>query len=242
MDLGLQDRVCLVTGSTGGIGLETAGLLGEEGARVATCGRSEAPGIGEALHVQADLSLAGEPERAIAAAVDELGGLDVLVNNVGVARQARFEDVADEEWEAYWQLNVMSYVRAVRAAVPQLREAGGGSSVDVSATAGKRPPTRMPQYSVTKAAGLPLPRPPALAEDDTGEMVPRRADCVTIAPRPGTGRSGAGSGQHFRPRRPVRWAVMPETAGRVADAFAERIREQEERTLSPLAVRSYETR
>ena len=50
-----------------------------------------------------------------------LGGLDVLVNNVGIARHARFEDVPDEEWDAYWQLNVMSYVRAIRAALPRLR-------------------------------------------------------------------------------------------------------------------------
>ena len=86
-----------------------------------------------------------------------LGGLDVLVNNVGVARIARFEEVADEEWDAYWQLNVMSYVRAIRAALPSLRE-GGGSIVNVSSTAGKRPSTGMPHYSVTKAAVLSLSR------------------------------------------------------------------------------------
>ena len=66
----------------------------------------------------ADLRSPGEPERAVGEAAAALGGLDVLVNNVGIARQARFEDVADEEWDAYWQLNVMSYVRAIRAALP----------------------------------------------------------------------------------------------------------------------------
>ena len=157
MDLGLRDRSCVVTGSTGGIGLETARLLAEEGARVVTCGRSGAPGIGEALHVQADLSAAGEPERLIEEAAGALGGLDVLVNNVGVARQARFEDVPDEEWDAYWQLNVMSYVRAIRAALPHLRTRGG-AIVNVSSTAGKRPSTGMPHYSVTKAAVLSLSR------------------------------------------------------------------------------------
>jgi len=81
----------------------------------------------------------------------------VLVNNVGVARIARFEEVADEERDAYWQLNVMSYVRAIRAALPSLRE-GGGSIVNVSSTAGKRPSTGMPHYSVTKAAVLSLSR------------------------------------------------------------------------------------
>ena len=150
MELGLRDRVCVVTGSTGGIGLATARLLAAEGARVVTSGR------GEALHVSADLSRGGEPERVVEAAAG-LGGLDVLVNNVGVARQARFEEVADEEWDAYWQLNVMSYVRAIRAALPHLRE-GGGAIVNVSSTAGKRPSTGMPHYSVTKAAVLSLSR------------------------------------------------------------------------------------
>jgi NAD(P)-dependent dehydrogenase (short-subunit alcohol dehydrogenase family) len=107
--------------------------------------------------VAADLALPEEPERAVFEAVEALGGLDVLVNNAGIARQARFEEVADEEWDAYWQLNVMSYVRAIRAALPYLRD-GGGVIVNVSSTAGKRPSTGMPHYSVTKAAVLSLSR------------------------------------------------------------------------------------
>lgn len=158
MDLGLSGARCLVTGSTAGIGLATARLLVTEGARVVTCGRRPgSPGIGEASHVIADLSRAGEPERAVERAAATLGGLDVLVNNVGIARHARFEEVPDEEWDAYWQLNVMSYIRATRAALPYLRE-GGGAIVNVSSTAGKRPSTGMPHYSVTKAAVLSLSR------------------------------------------------------------------------------------
>ena len=146
-----------MTGSTGGIGLETARLLLAEGAGVVTCGRRDAPGIGETAHVVVDLAQPGGPERAVTDAARELGGLDVLVNNAGVARQARFEEVLDDEWDAYWQLNVMSYVRAIRAALPRLRE-GGGAIVNVSSTAGKRPSTGMPHYSVTKAAVLSLSR------------------------------------------------------------------------------------
>jgi 3-oxoacyl-[acyl-carrier protein] reductase len=157
MDLGLTDRVCVVTGSTAGIGLEVARLLADEGARVVTCGRGEAPGIGEALHVTADLSLPGEPQRIVEAAAG-LGGIDCLVNNVGAARQARFEEVPDEEWNAYWQLNLMSHVRAIRAALPTMRERGGGAIVNVSSTAAKRPSAGMPHYSVTKAAMLSLSR------------------------------------------------------------------------------------
>lgn len=157
MDLGLVGKRCLVTGSTGGIGLDTVRLLVAEGADVVTCGRRGPPGVGEIAHVPADLGLSGEPERVVAEAAEALGGLDVLVNNVGVARQARFEDVSDEEWDEFWQLNVMSYVRAIRAALPRLRD-GGGAIVNVSSTAGKRPSTGMPHYSVTKAAVLSLSR------------------------------------------------------------------------------------
>jgi len=157
VNLGLDGKRCLVTGSTAGIGLEVARQLVGERAHVVTCGRRAAPGVGETAHATADLARAGEPERIVAEAVAALGGLDVLVNNVGVARIARFEEVADEEWDAYWQLNVMSYVRAIRAALPSLRE-GGGSIVNVSSTAGKRPSTGMPHYSVTKAAVLSLSR------------------------------------------------------------------------------------
>src|SRR5918999_67280 len=157
MDLGLSGKACVVTGSTAGIGLETAKLLVAEGARVVTCGRRDAPAIGERLHVSTDLSEPDAPAALVEQAVADLGALDVLVNNVGAGVHASFAEVTDEEWDALWQLNVMSYVRAIRAAVPQLR-LRRGSIVNVSSTAGKRPSTGLPHYSVTKAAVLSLSR------------------------------------------------------------------------------------
>jgi NAD(P)-dependent dehydrogenase (short-subunit alcohol dehydrogenase family) len=159
VDLGLRDTVCVVTGSTGGIGLETAKLLAAEGARVVTTGRTgNAPGVGEALHLNADLAAAGEPERVIDETEARLGRVDVLVNNVGAAYQRTFEEVTDEQWDELWHLNVMSYVRAIRAVLPGMKARQGGVIVNVSSTAGKRPSASMPDYSVTKAAVLSLSR------------------------------------------------------------------------------------
>lgn len=177
MDLALGGKRCLVTGSTAGIGLETARLLVAEGARVVTCGRRPGPVIGEEAHVVADLSAPAEPERVLAESVAALGGLDVLVNCVGVARIARFEEVDDAEWDAYWQLNVMSYVRAIRAALPELRTSRG-AIVNVSSTAGKRPSTGMPHYSVMKAAVLSLSR--LVADLYAGDGI--RCNAVTPGP------------------------------------------------------------
>jgi 3-oxoacyl-[acyl-carrier protein] reductase len=159
VDLGLRDSVCLVTGSTGGIGLEVAHLLAAEGARVVTCGRSEtAPRVGEALHVSADLGRAGEPERLVREVENAFGGVDVLVNNVGAAYQRSFDEVTDEQWQELWDVNVMSYVRTIRAVLPTMRGRRSGTIVNVSSTAGKRPSTSMPDYSVTKAAVLSVSR------------------------------------------------------------------------------------
>jgi 3-oxoacyl-[acyl-carrier protein] reductase len=82
----------------------------------------------------------------------------VLVNNVGVAHQADFHELSDAHWDRIWELNVMSYVRAIRAVLPGMRERGAGVIVNVSSTAGKRPSTTMPDYSVSKAAVLSLSR------------------------------------------------------------------------------------
>jgi 3-oxoacyl-[acyl-carrier protein] reductase len=158
VDLHLKDRVCVVTGSTGGIGLAAARMLVDEGALVVTSGRRSAPGIGEALHVAADLAEPDAPDILISAAEQALGRVDVLVNNVGVAYVASFEDVSDDQWNELWQLNVMSYVRAIRAVLPGMRARGAGAIVNVSSSAGKRPSTGMPNYSVTKAAVLSLSR------------------------------------------------------------------------------------
>ena len=184
MDLGLRERVCVVTGSTGGIGLATARLLAGEGARVVVTGRSSERverarhEVGAVLGVPCDLTDPAAPARLIEAASGEVGPIDVLVNNVGIAYQRSFEEVSDEQWDESWELNVMSYVRATRAVLPGMRELGRGAIVNVSSTAGKRPSTSMPDYSVTKAAVLSLSR--LVADLYAGDGI--RCNAVTPGP------------------------------------------------------------
>jgi 3-oxoacyl-[acyl-carrier protein] reductase len=164
MDLGLRDRVCLVTGSTSGIGLETARLLVAEGARVVVTGRSPErvdrarAEVGAAAGIAADLFDPKSAEQLVSETTEQLGPVECLVNNVGEAYQLAFDELTDEHWDSMWQLNVMSYVRCIRAVLPAMRGSSGGVIVNVSSTAGKRPSTGMPNYSVTKAAVLSLSR------------------------------------------------------------------------------------
>src|SRR5712691_8328814 len=130
MDLGLKDRICLVTGSSGGIGLETARLLVAEGARVVINGRDAdraeqaRADAGAALAVACDLSQPGSADELVAATEKAIGPVQCLVNNVGEAYQVGFEELSDDQWNAMWQLNVMSYVRCIRAVRSEERRVG----------------------------------------------------------------------------------------------------------------------
>jgi len=151
VDLELRDSVCLVTGSTQGIGFEAARILREEGAVVVTTGRNGGD-------VPADLARAGEPERVVRETIERHGRLDVLVNNVGGTEIRKLEELTDADWQASFEINLMSAVRATRAALEHMRPRGSGTIVNVSSTAGKRPSTGMPDYSVMKAAMLSFSR------------------------------------------------------------------------------------
>jgi 3-oxoacyl-[acyl-carrier protein] reductase len=113
---------------------------------------------GAEFGIVCDLSDPGAPGELVAQAAEALGPVQCLVNNVGEAYQIGFEELTDEQWDSMWQLNVMSYVRCIRAVLPGMKNAGRGTIVNVSSTAGKRPSTGMPNYSVTKAAVLSLSR------------------------------------------------------------------------------------
>jgi 3-oxoacyl-[acyl-carrier protein] reductase len=168
MDLGLTGRACVVTGASSGIGLATARELVAEGARVllvarredalreavAACGGAEGQAAGLAL----DVTAVDAGERIVAEAVSSFGGLWALVNNAGTSAVVPLDELTDDDWQQQWELHVMASVRTMRAAAPRMAEAGGGRIVNVCSSAGKRPSTTNPAYSVTKAAQLSLSR------------------------------------------------------------------------------------
>jgi 3-oxoacyl-[acyl-carrier protein] reductase len=178
MDLGLAGRACVVTGASRGIGAETARLLCAEGANVLLVARNEDrlraavdaarqaglstdaddEQIGRAEALLLDVTEADAGERMLSAASEHFGALDVLVNNAGSAQWRDLDDVPDEDWRAQYELNVMAPLRAMRAAAPPMAERGWGRIVNVCSTAGKRPSSAMPEYSVAKAAELSLSR------------------------------------------------------------------------------------
>ncbi len=173
MDLGLRERTCLLTGASRGIGLATARILVEEGARVFLTARGEeelaraAESCGAAGHLALDITDRDAPERLLAAT----GPLDVLVNNAGTSYLRPLEELGDEEWQAQWELHVMAPMRLMRAAAPAMAERGWGRIVNVSSSSGKRPSLTNAAYSVSKAAELSLSRAYADAYAARGVLV-----------------------------------------------------------------------
>jgi NAD(P)-dependent dehydrogenase (short-subunit alcohol dehydrogenase family) len=193
VELGLEGRGCLVTGGTAGIGLATAQELARAGARVAVVGRDperaaaiaaelEQLGAQDALGIGTDLATPTAGDEAIAAASARFGGLDVLVNNVGTARTSIWWELEDAAWMRSFELNVLSYVRCARAALPHLRASDQARIVNVSSTSGKRPSAAMPDYSVTKAAVLSFSRLLADAHAREGIIVNAVCPGPTLTP------------------------------------------------------------
>ncbi len=163
MDLGLDGKLCVVTGASRGIGLEVGRSLCAEGGHVLFVGR-DADALVEAAagcggdYIAADVTDPEMAELIIATCAEQMGGIDVLVNNAGTSFARGLDDLADEDWQGQWELNVMAPMRLMRAAAPRMAQAGGGRIVNVCSSAGKRPSQTNAAYSVTKAAQLSLSR------------------------------------------------------------------------------------
>jgi 3-oxoacyl-[acyl-carrier protein] reductase len=149
MDLGLEGRVCVVTGGTRGIGAATVRMLAQEGAHVLSVARSGAD-------VELDVTAPEAGERLLAACPDPPWA---LVNNAGISQARALDDLTDADWREQWELHVMAPMRLMRSFAPAMAEAGGGRIVNVSSSSGRRPSRRLDaSYSVTKAAQLSLSR------------------------------------------------------------------------------------
>jgi len=180
MNLDLTDKIAIVTGSSKGLGFATARALVEEGCRVTICARGEArlqEAVGELrrlagaddgiLSAAADVSTADGVETVVRRTVDAFGGLDILVNNVGVAKGAGIADTTDAEWQEAFDQTLFPAVRASRLAVPLMRKRGGGAIVMIASIWGRESGGRM-TYNAVKAAEISLAKAMAqqLARDN----------------------------------------------------------------------------
>ncbi len=187
MDLSLADKVAIVTGSSRGLGLGSAAALVQEGCRVTICARGQArleeaatelrrlagPGLPpgdkavRVLPIAADLATAQGVEQVVARTVEAFGGLDILVNNVGLARGSGIVDTSDAEWAEAIDQTLLPAIRASRLAVPQMRRRGGGAIVMIASIWGRESGGRM-TYNAVKAAEISLAKSMAqqLARDN----------------------------------------------------------------------------
>lgn len=166
VELGLRGRVALVAGGSQGIGRAAALELAREGARVAICGRREdavqqaASSIGaalpgtEVLAVSADVTHADDLERLASTVLDRFGPVEVLVNAVGHGYRKPFSDLTDADWQASYDVNLLSAVRLTRRVLPGMLDAGWGRVVNVAAVSGRQPTPGQIASNASKAALL----------------------------------------------------------------------------------------
>src|SRR5215831_3019409 len=169
MHLGLTDKIAIVTGSTRGLGFASAKALLSEGCNVTICARGEEGlasavadlrasvegGAGRLLAIQADLSTDKGVADVILRTVETFGGLDILVNNVGLAKGAGIVDTTDREWQEAFDQTLFPAIRASRMAVPHMRKRGGGAIVMIASIWGRESGGRM-TYNAVKAAEISL--------------------------------------------------------------------------------------
>ena len=174
MDLQLDDKVALVTGSSRGLGLSSARALVMEGCRVCVCARGadrlsqaaaelqeQAGATERVLAVRSDLTDPKDVEAVVERTVETFGGLDILVNNVGYAGGGGLLEASDEDWKSAFDHTLYPAIRASRLAVPHMRRRGGGVVIMIASIWGRESGGRM-TYNAVKAAEISLAK--ALAQ------------------------------------------------------------------------------
>ena len=182
MDLGLDGRVAIVTGSSYGIGKAIAESLIGEGAKVVLCARNAkalqetADALGEnALAVPADMTKDGDIKNLFERTLDTFGKVDILINNAGGTHLSQLLDLPDEDWQQNIDVNLFSVIRATRLAIPHMREQKWGRVINLSSIFGKQPGAGMIDYNATKAAVISLTK--TLADELAADNVLVNAVC-----------------------------------------------------------------
>jgi NAD(P)-dependent dehydrogenase (short-subunit alcohol dehydrogenase family) len=178
MNLQLDNKLALVSGSTAGIGYAIAETLVAEGARVIVNGRSQ-PGVDEALAAirqntgKQALGFAGDlsSPSAAEALVAAHPGIEILVNNLGIFEATPFEQIPDEDWRRFFDVNVLSGARLARLVLPAMRKANWGRIIFISSESGVHIPSEMVHYGMTKAAQIAVARGIAEGVAGTGITV-----------------------------------------------------------------------
>jgi NAD(P)-dependent dehydrogenase (short-subunit alcohol dehydrogenase family) len=177
MDLQLTNKKALVTGSTAGIGFAIASLLAQEGAAVVVTGRSRQRVEQAVGHIQAERKNAqvtgvaadlGTKE-GVKLLLRDVPAVDILVNNLGIFEPKPFGEITDEDWQRFFEVNVLSGVRVSRSYLPQMIQKNWGRIVFISSESGVNIPVEMIHYGVTKTAQIALAR--GLAETTAGTGV-----------------------------------------------------------------------
>lgn len=163
MELGLADKVAVITGGSTGIGLAVGRGLAAEGVRVVLAARDgdmaqrEASAIEakfgvDAAGVAADVTVPADLEALAAIVEDHFGGADILINNAGTGSNETIMEAPDERWQHYWDLHVMAAIRLSRVLVPGMRRRGAGVILNNASICATQPLGHEPIYNVTKAA------------------------------------------------------------------------------------------
>ena len=165
MDLGLKDKVAIITGGSDGIGKAAALSMAQEGAAVVIVARRpdvleeavqdiKAATEGQVLPISADVTNPDSARSIVQSTLDQYGRLDILVNNAGTSMAKPFEDVSQEDWEYDFDLKVWGAVRLIQESIPEMRKVGGGRIINVTNLGGRTPgPASMPT-SISRAAGI----------------------------------------------------------------------------------------
>jgi NAD(P)-dependent dehydrogenase (short-subunit alcohol dehydrogenase family) len=163
MDLGLKDKIAVVTGASSGIGMAVAECFASEGVHLVICARNQVRlretrdaiqkrhGV-KVLTVKADVTKPEDIEKLRLMVESELPGVDILVNNAGIGSAETIMEAPDDKWNYFWDLQIMAAVRLSRALVPLMKERGGGAVINNASILSRQPLDHEPVYNVVKAA------------------------------------------------------------------------------------------